>query len=284
VKLERHLAVLWRYRLLTALGLLLGIALALMAAFQIGPDGLERRGAEQWSSTSQIFVTQQGFGWGRATLPIAKAPDATGNEAAGSPQTPEELEGIKFADPGRFTNLALLYSVISASDEVRGKLPGPPAPEQIVAGPLDPTGKGDNFLPIITLITTDSSPERAIALNNETVDGLKKWLVDEQDRNDIGRKDRVLLSTLSKPSAPVLVAGRSMTPSILAFMLCLIATVALAHILEGVRLARGRREAALMTFWESPSANGAGTHPIDDLEPVIAEAGAGEKPRRRASQ
>jgi hypothetical protein len=283
VNLERHLAVLWRYRALTILGLLLGIALALMAAFKIGPNGIERRGSEQWSSTSQVFVTQQGFGWGRATLPIAKAPDATGNEAVGSPVTPENLEGIKFADPGRFTNLALLYSVISASDEVRGKLPGPPAPEQIVAGPLDPTGKGDNFLPIITLITTDTTAERTVNLNNETVEGLKDWLSEEQDKNQIARKDRVLLTTLSRPSAPTLVAGRSLTPSILALMLCVIATVALAHILEGVRLARRRREEALAaTVWQGPATNGALS--MADFEPVKAEAGAAAEPRRRAAR
>jgi hypothetical protein len=282
VNLERHLGVLWRYRLLTVVGLLLGIALALMAAFKIGPNGIERRGSEQWSSTSQIFVTQQGFGWGRATLPIAKAPDATGNEAAGSPVTPENLEGIKFADPGRFVNLALLYSVISASDEVRGKLPGPPAPEQIVAGPLDPTGKGDNFLPIITLITTDATSEKAMALNRATVEGLSKWLVNEQDKNDIARKDRVVLNTLSRPSAAALVAGRSLTPSILALMLCLIATVALAHILEGVRLARRRRDEALATaVWQQPVTNGALS--MADFEPVKAEAGAPVEPRRRAA-
>src|SRR3954465_8672900 len=101
MNLERHLQVLWRYRLITALGLLFGIALALLAAFKVGPGGLERRGSEQWTSTSNVMVTQKGFPWGRVTLPNSAAVgQAAGTDpsASATPQSGEDSR-IPFADP-----------------------------------------------------------------------------------------------------------------------------------------------------------------------------------------
>ena len=74
----------------------------------------------------------------------------------------------------------------------------------------------------------------------------------EQEDSNIAAKDRVLLSQLQAPQAPMLVEGRSLTSSILAFLLCSIGAVALAHILEGLRAARRRREA---DGWEDVDAD-----------------------------
>src|SRR3954465_4951057 len=114
MNLERHLQVLWRYRLITALGLLFGIALALLAAFKVGPGGLERRGSEQWSSTSNVMVTQKGFPWGRVILPnsaeIGQA-GPLGSTTDGSAATQQQSSSSKedtpipFADPGRRATL-----------------------------------------------------------------------------------------------------------------------------------------------------------------------------------
>jgi hypothetical protein len=289
VNLERHLSVLWRYRAIIALGILFGFALAFFAAFDV-TNGMKRRGVEQWSSVSQIFVTQEGFPWGRVTLP---ATDPAAGDAATEPPTPEEAaDRLKFADPTRFPNLAFLYSFLTNSDQVRGRLPGPPSPSQIQAVPLDPTGRGDAFLPIIQLTTAADTGPGAVELNKQTMAGLKDLLREWQDDAKIAGKDRVVLTTLSKPSAPELLAGRSLTPSLLAFMLSVILAIALAHILEGVRQARARRQAALA--WSDPTANGTNgwDHPsasngsldFDDYEPFPAEAGSGDDPGRRKSR
>lgn len=289
MNLERHLSVLWRYRAIVALGILLGFALAFFAAFD-ATNGMKRRGAEQWSSVSQIFVTQEGFPWGRVTLPAATDPAAA--DAATEPPTPEEAaDRLKFADPTRFPNLAFLYSFLTNSDQVRGRLPGPPSPTQIQAVPLDPTGRGDAFLPIIQLTTLADTGPGAVKLNKQTMEGLKDLLREWQEEAKIANRDRVVLTTLSKPSAPELLAGRSLTPSMLAFMLSVILAVALAHILEAVRQARVRREAA--AAWRAPAAasNGAewdhptasnGALALTDYEPFAAEAGSGDDPGRRA--
>ena len=277
MNLERHLSVLWRFRAITALGILLGFALAFLAAFDV-TNGMERRGTEEWSSVSQIFVTQEGCPWCRVTLPVV-TDDVSGTAA--EPPTPDDVidDRLKFADPTRFPNLAFLYSFLTNSDQVRGKLPGPPAPEQIQAVPLDPTGRGDAFLPIIQLTTTAATGPGAVDLNKMTLNGLKDLLREWQNEAAVAKRDRVVLTTLSKPSAPALVTGRSLTPSLLALMLCVILAIALAHILEGIRQARARREAVL-TWGHADVSNSIS---MTDFEPVAAETGATGDPRRRAA-
>src|SRR4051812_15001100 len=241
MNLERHLRVLWRYKLVVGIGFLFAIGLAFLASYQVGGGGMKRRGAETWSSTSQVLVTQKGFPWGRVTLPdasIQKTDSADPSSTATNGTSPDH---VQYADPSRFVNLALLYSVISYSDQVRGKLPEHPRADQISATLLDPTNSGQSYLPVISLTTTATTAAAAVKLNQDVVKGLRAELVSQQQEADITDPNRVLLTTLSKPSQPALVQGFSMTSSMLAFILCIVAAVALAHILEGLRLARVRR-------------------------------------------
>jgi hypothetical protein len=276
VNLERHLSVLWRYRLVVGLGILLGFLLAFLAAFDV-THGMQRRGEEQWNSVSQIFVTQDGFPWGRVTFPVATDPSVAQQPDNSATPDGNTDDRIRFADPTRFPNLAFLYSFLTNSDKVRGKLPGPPSPDQIQAVPLDPTGRGDSFLPIIQLTTSADTAQGAVKLNRETIDGLKSLLKEWQDQADIATKDRVVLSTISKPSEAALIAGRSLTPSLLAFVLCMILSLALAHVLDGLRQARMRRESA--RAWRYPSSNG--SIALADFD-AVAEAGAVRESGRSA--
>src|ERR1044072_2187774 len=104
MNLARHISVLWRFRAIVGLGLLLGIVMAFLAASNV--PSMEPRGVEQWSSDSSIFVTQEGFPWGRVTLGDTTVPGMPSAETSGGDsKTP-------FADPARFSNLALLYANI----------------------------------------------------------------------------------------------------------------------------------------------------------------------------
>jgi hypothetical protein len=238
LNLERHLQVLWRYRWITVGGIVLGVFLALTAAFRL--PSFEPRGQEVWSTESNVLVTQEGFPWGRVTLPVTEGIGGV-QPTDGATPTEEELRQSKrlnFADPTRFSDLAMLYSVISLSDRVRLNLPGRPAADQVKAQPYDLTGRGDAFLPIILFTTTAATPENALKLNEATVAGLGEVLVTEQDNAEVPPKQRIKLQTLKRPSEPVLVEGRSYVSSILALVLCLVGTLALTHLLEGLAMRR----------------------------------------------
>jgi hypothetical protein len=106
---------------------------------------------------------------------------------------------------------------------------------QIQATPIDATGNGTVFLPIIRITTQDASPAAARELNEATVAGLRSLLEAEQKSAKIPDNERIRLNTLNNPGAPELMQGRSLTPSILALMLCVLGAIALAHVLEALR-------------------------------------------------
>jgi hypothetical protein len=260
VNLEKHLRVIWRQKVIIAVGIILGCALAFMAAYKVGPKGLERRGTEQWSSESRVLVTQTGFPWGRVTLPSTAAGAAvdptatTGKDQKTGTTAPDSR--IQFADPSRFSNLALLFAQISESDQVRRLLPGPPAPGTVIARPLDATGSGDSFLPILSVTTMGKTAGAAIDLNKLAVSALRHLLVTQQNKWNVAANDRVLIQTLNEPGAPMLVQSRSMAPALLAFLLAVFGAVALAHIVEGLR--RSRNAPAEPALPAQPASGGAG--------------------------
>lgn len=226
MNLGHHVRVLWNHRGLALVGLLIGLALAFLAAFEV--PSMERRGSESWSSQSKILVTQAGFPEGRVTLPGAVTEEGAPTGAQDGAQ--------KFADPGRLSSLALLYSVIALSDQVRGKLEQRPQLNQIQAVALDPTGNGQNFLPVILLTTTAETAAGAKGLNESAYASFRKVLESQQDANDIPASERIRLTVLERPAEATLISGYSTTPSILAFGLCALSVLAAAHILEGLSL------------------------------------------------
>src|SRR5215217_1126307 len=130
MNLARHAAVLWRFRRITAVGLLLGIFLAVYASYDISPSGLHRRGNPTYTSRSQLLVTQAGCPECRTVLPVTPPLDTTSQEPK---VDPDQLE---FADPARFNTLADLYTKLIVSDEVLASIPGHPSAGQIIASPL----------------------------------------------------------------------------------------------------------------------------------------------------
>jgi hypothetical protein len=101
---------------------------------------------------------------------------------------------------------------------------------------LDATGNGTTFLPIIQLTTTAGSAAAAERLNVHAFDAFKGLLESEQEANDIEPSERIRLDVLNHPGEAALVQGRSLTASFVAFLLCMLATVALVHLLEGLSL------------------------------------------------
>jgi hypothetical protein len=235
MNLARHAAVLWRFRRVTAAGLLLGVFLAVFASYSISPSGLKARGVSTYTSQSQLLVTQPGFPEGRPVLPTSQAIDPeTGQPIVDPDQT-------DFADPARFLALADLYTKLIVSDDVLGRLPVKVSPTQVVASPL-PAVSGAPILPIIQLDTLGPTPAAAQRLNLDLAKALREHIEEGQRKNDIPPAKRVVISTLTAPPEGALATAPSKMASILALLLCIIATIAVTHLLENLR---NRREAAI---------------------------------------
>lgn len=270
MNLARHAAVLWRFRRITAVGLLLGVFLAIFASYQITTSGLVARGTPTYTSQSQLLVTQAGFPEGRVVLPTAPQ-----NIASTAEEPKVDPDRVEFADPARFMALADLYTKLIVSDEVRGRLPEPVSKDQIMASPL-PAVSGAPILPIIQLDTQAQSPAAAQKLNADLAKALRALLEQRQHKEDISPAQSVQIATLDAPSPGTLVASPSKMASILAFLLCLIGTIALTHLLENIRSRRAANE-DLDTFdpWQVEDvvrANGAGSDGVHDRQLADAYA------------
>lgn len=265
--LAQHAAVLWRFRAVVTGGLVLGIVLAVLAAYQL--PSMTPRGSETWSSESSLLVTQAGFPEGRSTLPT----DGTG-EVGGGTGSGGQSGQLEFADPDRLSGLASLYAQLATGDRVRARLPEHPKASQIEAIPVE--GNASIQLPVIKLTTSAGSGPRARALNVHTVQALTSVLESEQTKNAIPAGQRIRITQINAPALPIKTAGRSHTASILALLLCVLGAVALAHLLAALRDGREDMESidGVLVPW------GVGDlSDTPDMEPM-PPAGAASAPAR----
>jgi hypothetical protein len=228
--------VLWRSRFMVLLGLLVACAAAVFAMARVqvvdGRPQLVYRDPVLYQSNVQLHVTQKGFPDGRSVFNTT--PTTLPNGRVDQPT---------FADPNRFTGLAVLYSQIIMGNQERQRVFGngkPPVGETILASPMaGPNGSG--FLPIIQVTGVAPSPIKAMALADRAASSFSRYLVQRQTQTGVAESDRVILDRIAGPQAPSVYLPRKKLRSIFVFVLVLMLTVAAAFFFENVR---NRRAAA----------------------------------------
>ena len=228
--LQLFFRVLWRFRAIVAVGLVAALGLTFLATFKISSHGLTYRKKALYSAKADLLITQAGFPWGRATAQGT----VPGREA--------ERLGIQFADPNRFTSLAYLYATLVTSDPVKALiLRSGPIKGEIDAAPV--VQDASVTLPLIQILTIDTTPAKAIALNRRTVSAFKNYLELQQSTNEVPAPDRVEVQRVVSPDKAKVYKSRSKTLPILIFLAVGFLTVALAFVLENLR-PRARQLAA----------------------------------------
>ena len=228
--LQLFFRVVWRFRVIVATGLVLAFALSFLAVFKIGSHGLAYRKATLWSTKTELLITERGFPWGRAT-------------AAGTVPGEQALRlGIQFADPNRFTSLAYLYATLVTSDPVRQlMLRSGSARGEVFASPV--VQDGTVTLPLVDVLTVDTSPRATIALNKRAVRAFKAYLTGQQQANEVPTPDRIVVQEVVTPTKTKVYRGPSKTLPILIFLAVGFVALALAFVLENLR-PRARQLAA----------------------------------------
>jgi hypothetical protein len=252
MNLARHASVLWRFRRVTAAGVVLGIVLAILASYRVSSSGLQPRGSAVYSAVSSIWVTQPGFPEGRVTLPeqqISEAVTAGGEDAVEENASPSDQ--VEFADPARLASLGDLYSKLLTSDEVLRRVKAHPSPATVTASPFA-ASQGGLLLPVIQLTTMGGSPAGAVQTNRAVYRGLLDFLDEEADRNDVAKARRVELKVLNAPEVG-LISGPKPTMSVVAFMMVMLGTLAVTHLLEALRNRRETEALATIVDWDAPT-------------------------------
>lgn len=220
-------SVLWRFRLLMAVGLVIATLLATLSMARITfPLALEYRQSEVWTSQSRLFLTEPGFPWGRSIFPVEPVPRA---EELDEPYVPQ------FADPGRFYSLAELYAQLANSDEVLATAKRRGLGDAAFFAAPVPTTSGSSSLPLLTVTGSASTPAEAVKAANLGITSFKDYLTAQQKQARIPPDQRVQVDVVSMARQAVLSEGRRLTLPVVVFLSVLMAFLGLALLLENLR-------------------------------------------------
>jgi len=229
VDLQLYFRVLWRFKFLVALGILLAIGLAILsfAAPNFSGKGplLQPRQGEQWVSYSELFVTPNGFPWGKIV------------DGVPAQSTTKSRDEAPSGDPNRFSNLAVLYAHLATSDPVRkillkdGPMHGEIDAAPVLAGDSNLAGA----LPLIRIAGIADTDQHALQLVVRTSAAFKKFLTQEQEASQTPEANRVRVVVVKRGDKPQLLSGRSMTLPMVVFIAVMILVSGLCFILENMR-------------------------------------------------
>jgi hypothetical protein len=230
--LQLYARVLWRFKVIILLGLVLALTLALLSAVRVGSQGFKYRSDELWSSTTRLRVTQSGFPEGRL---YGQEPTTLGEEPGIAPPSTSQRD-FPVVDPARFNFLAIYYAELATSDPVRRLIrqAGPPIRGQVIATSLRDDQSG-TLLPLIDLAAISTSPQGAMMLAQRGAGALKAYLASQQRTNKVPQADRVVLRTIVQPRGARIFQPRSKTMPIVVFLVVMFAFVGLAFLLESIK-------------------------------------------------
>jgi hypothetical protein len=230
--LNLYARVIWRFRALVLAGLLVAVALALLSLFRVtfkGGPTLHYRQSQTYQSSSTLLVTQTGFPWGRTVFPYTVQTSRT--PGGGQSYT------TQFADPSRFSDLALFYANLANSDSVQsllrksGPLHGTMFAQPVLTGPNSrPTP-----LPLISIVGASTSPAAAIETAQRGTTAFESYLSSQQQKAKIPSKQRVVVQLLNRATTADVVTKRKKTIAFVVFITVMLATLGLAFIFENLR-------------------------------------------------
>ena len=222
--LNLYLRVLWRFRLVVAVGFFLAITLAFASVAKVGADGsISYRKQPTWQGTTRLFVTQKGFPWGRTVLP---------GDPTSVPPT-STSSGLQFADPTRLAYLAVSYAALINGDLIQRQIPKRFPPKTVLTAAAETDTVTNLPLALVDVMSVAHTSAQATRVSQEGANLFRSYITDQQASAGIPLKQRVLLQVVSTKAA--VIAGRKKTLAILAFMAVLIATIALTFVLENHR-------------------------------------------------
>ena len=232
--LRLYLRVIRRFWSLVALGTTLAGALAFISFFRVDVHSsphVAYRQHETWKGKEILMLTQRGFPWGRSVYPYVL-----------DKKTGQLTPSTRFADPSRFTALAVFYSELANSDAVRaavtrgGRLEGSYSASPVVnsAGSTVGSQSITQLVPLVEIDGFARTPERALYIARRVSGALRDYLQRSQTSAAIPPKQRIVVQVLSKARKATLARGRRLTVPIIVFLAGLIATLGLAFALENL--------------------------------------------------
>lgn len=206
--------VVWRFRIVVAIGFLLAILLATLSFVRVSPSGgISYRQSQDWTASTTYVLSGSGFPVGSVTT-------------AGGVRSPLAL-----------SSLAALYAQYATGDDVYARIRR--------EGPLHGVVTATSFvnsqtsqrypLPILAISADAATPGKALALAHRAANAFTGYIVDKQNAAAIPQAQRVQLLVVNAAKQAKLVGPRKKTLPIVIFLTIMVATLGLAFVLENLR-------------------------------------------------
>ena len=205
--------VIWRFRIVVVIGLLMAVALAVLSFVRVSPSGISYRQSEDWSASTTYFLSGEGF-------PVGGVNSAVGSRS-----------------PLTLASLAALYAAYATSDDVIARIKK--------SGPMHGVVTATSFvnqqtsqrypLPLLAINADASSPGKALALAHRASRAFMSYVTDQQNRAAIPPRLRVQFRVVNDAKQAALIGPRKKTLPIVIFLTILSATLGLAFVLENLR-------------------------------------------------
>jgi hypothetical protein len=222
--LNLYSRVLWRFRLIVAVGFVLAIAVAIATVAKVDANGsISYRQQPTWQGTTRLFVTQQGFPWGRTVLP--------GDPS--SVPSPSTSSGLQFADPTRLAALAIYYAALINGDLIQRQIRKSFPPKTVLTAAAVTDTATNSPLALVDVTSVAHTSSGATRVSEEGATLFQSYIAQQQASGGVPLKQRVLLQVVSTKAE--VIAGRKKTLAILAFLAVMIATIGLTFVLENLR-------------------------------------------------
>jgi hypothetical protein len=231
--LALYFAVIRRFGVLIVIGAVLAVALAFLSTAKVDlkNGNVSYRQSQTWTSRASLLITQTGFPWGRAILPITEPGSAT-PPGKGS-----------FADPSRFNQLATFYARLANGDAVQQMIKRDAKAVgaiykvgSVYAQPTsDPTSSNGAVLPFVDIIGIARTPRMANQLAGIGTSAFRRYLGTRQRDARIPVSERVDVQLVNSAQHATLLQGRKKTLPIVIFLAVMIMTVGVAFLLENLR-------------------------------------------------
>jgi capsular polysaccharide biosynthesis protein len=228
--LRLYLSVLWRFRVVVALGVVVAVLLTVLSIARINFSGgspkLSYRQQEGWTSTATVWVTQAGFPLGRSVYNKF----LKGQSSSSTGPLPV------YSDPSRFSDYATIYANLITSDPVTSRIEKQGGLDGTISATQQTIpGNSSLTLPFVSVAGTAPTQAAAESLTNRAVRALSAYVQEQQARNHISGDQRVVLQVVQRAQSAILTKPRKLTQPIVVFLATLMVAIGLAFLLENLR-------------------------------------------------
>jgi capsular polysaccharide biosynthesis protein len=265
-------APLKRFRLVIALGVVAGAALALTAAYKVDlgtfPPQLTAREQPTYTAGTQLEVSSPAQPYYRSAVDVPVVAPARSSEE----DEEEPTNVVEQDEPSVVTLIAAAnyYPHVIEGDQVKalreqlyGKIEGTVTASAIGAT-ITPNRQEPGRLPFIQIVASANTPAQAKALAQNTADAFIRFVRTEQQRSNIRPAQRLVIEQLRKPERTFEVGGTSMNLPILIFVALVAFAVGIAYLLYRLF---PRRDVAAAEASED------GVRRLEDREQLVAASG-----------